>query len=177
MPEYEIMRWDSVITDNNTFPYPMVYIKPDKNFEEYIELTKNKNMFLNTITGTNSDYDDRPIIGMVFCSGYFPEFRPYFFNSTGYYAVVLFTNWNGYPPENGKVKIQGSYGPDNVGDAKPVEFTVPKPMFPEYYQAETNSSDDNKCAKLSTMQIGLIMICFLVIFAILLAISFRKKVL
>lgn len=173
MPEYEIMRWDAVIPKDNTLPYPMVYIKPDKNFLDYAR--DNKYLFLLNITGTGMDYDKMPVIGMTDMSGYFPNYRPNFFNETGYFVVVLFTNWIGYPENNGKIKLQGVQGPDNVGDPKPLNVDIPKPMFPEYYTSP-NPEDDCKCRKLNSSQIGWMLMAVLIVFAVLLAISFRKKI-
>lgn len=167
MPEYEITRWDAVIPKDNTLPYPMVYIKPDKNFLDYAK--ENKYMFLLSITGTNMDYDKMPVVGMVDSSAYFPNYRPNFSNETGYFVIILFTNWIGYPENNGKIKLQGVKGPDNVGVLKP---EIPEPIFPEYYVAP-----ECKCGKMTSTQIGWMLTALLVVFAVLLAISFRKKIL
>jgi len=171
MPEYEIMRWDAVIPKNNTLPYPMVYIKPDKNFLNYI--TENKYMFLLNITGTGMDYDKTPVIGMADMSAYFPNYRPNFFNETGYFIIVLFTNWIGYPQNNGKIKIQGMKGPDSI---IPVKVVIPKPLFPENYTSpDPEQSNDNKCGKMSSSQIGWMLTALIIVFVVLLSISFRKK--
>lgn len=168
MLEHEIMRWDAVIPKDNTLPYPMVYIKPDKNFLDYARA--NKYMFLLNISDTGMDYDKMPVVGMVDSSGYFPNFRPNFFNETGYYVVVLFTNWIGYPEKNGKIKLQG------VETPKPQQLEIPKPMFPEYYETETQKKENDTCGKLNSSQIGWLLTSILVVFCVLLAISFRKKI-
>jgi hypothetical protein len=173
MPEYEIMRWDSVIPKNNTLPYPMIYIKPDKNFEYYA--TENKNMFLVNISGTGMDYDNIPVVGMTDLSAFFPDFRPYFFNETGYYVIVLFANWAGYPENNGKVKIQGIKGPDQV-IPEPVELEIPKLIEPEYF-TEPLRNNENNCGKLTSTQLGWVLISIMIVFGVLIAISFRKKIL
>lgn len=161
MPEYEIVRWDPVIPKDNTFPYPMVYIKPDKNFVDYAK--ENKFMFLLNITGTGMDYDKAPIIGMVDSSAFYPNFRPYFYNKTGYFVVTLFTNWIGYPLTNGKIKIQGTKGPDNIGNPTPPPFMVPQPMdfYQEFYQ------DTSPDCKLNKTQLILISILLIIMFIIL----------
>jgi hypothetical protein len=171
MPEYKIMRWDAVIPKNNTLPYPMIYIKPDKDFQDYAR--ENKYMFLLNISGTGMDYDKMPVVGMVDSSAFFPDYRPYFFNETGYYVIVLFANWAGYPENNGNVKIQGVKGPDNI-NPKPVQFEVPKPMEPEFYVAPVT---ENNCSKLTSTQIGWMLTAILIVFGVLLVISFRKKIL
>jgi hypothetical protein len=172
MPEYEIMRWDAVIPKDNNLPYPMVYIKPDKYFPEFI--AENKNMFLLSISGTNTDYDKIPIVGMADSSGYFPNFRPNFFNDTGYYVITLFANWLGYPPNNGKIKLQGTQGPDNIESKPP---TIPDPIPVVNVPSVESYTQPENCAKLNTQQLSLLLICILVVFAVLLAISFRKKIL
>jgi hypothetical protein len=164
MSEYEIMRWDAVIPKDNTLPYPMIYIKPDKKFLDYVE--ESKNIFSLDISDTGMEYDKMPVTGMVDSSGYFPTFRPNFFNETGYYVIVLFTNWIGYPEKNGKIKIQNII---KKSEEKPI---IPEPTFPEYYEEPL---PPKKCEKLSSFQIGLILISILLIFGVLLGISLRKK--
>ena len=167
MPEYEITRWDAVIPKNNTFPYPMVYIKPDDNFIEYAR--KNNFLFLLDIDGTEMDYDKRSVMGMIDSSGYFPDFRPNFFNETGYYVITLFTNWIGYPKNNGKIKL------NNIEIHKAIPSEIHKPTFPEYYESP-NTSNDGKCGKLNSTQLGWLLTSILIVFCVLLAISFRKKI-
>jgi hypothetical protein len=167
MPEYEIMRWDAVIPKNNTFPYPMVYIKPDKNFLSYA--TENKFMFLLSISDTGMDYDKREVIGMVDSSGYFPDYRPYFFNETGYYVIILFTNWIGYPLKNGKIKIQGVKGQDNIGTPPPRKFEVPVPM--EFYKELPLTTSEGK---LSSAQLSWMGVSVVVVFCVLVAVAMKK---
>lgn len=171
MPEYQIMRWDAVIPKNNTLPYPMIYIKPDKNFEDYAR--ENKYMFLVSISGTGMDYDRIPVVGMSDSSGFFPDYRPYFFNETGYYVIILFANWAGYPDNNGTVKIQGMKGPDKV-TPKTIPFEVPKPIDPEFYVAPPA---EKNCGKLTSTQLGILLTAIVIVFGVLLVISFRKKIL
>ena len=78
MPSYNIERWDSVIPPGHTQPLPMIYIKPD---EEFIALAKDNNYnVILTISNTGKLYDTKPIPGVIDSSGYFPDFRPNFFN-------------------------------------------------------------------------------------------------
>lgn len=165
MPKYEIMRWDTVIPKDNTFPYPMIYIKPDKDFLDYIK--ENNYLFLVSISDTGMQYDSTPVLGMADASGFMPNFRPNFFNDTGYYVIVLFTNWLGYPENNGTVEIKGTKGPDNVGTPSALPFEVPKAM--EWY-GEKEKEDCND--SMTTVQISLVVLAFLVIFGVLL---FLKK--
>lgn len=130
MPKYEIQRWDPVIPKGkNDEPYPMVYIKPSEDFFDYMK--ENNFLFLVTITDTESRYDGKQILAMSDLSAYFPNYRPNFFNDTGYYTLLLFSNWLGYPKINGNVFIQGLKGPDSiVPETKP--YTAPVPL--EWYQ-------------------------------------------
>ena len=172
--EYEITRWDPVIPKGNTLPYPMVYIKPSRDSADFLDFSKaNNHMFSISISGTGMDYDKMSVVGTTDVSGYFPNYRPNFFNSTGYYVVVLLTNWIGYPSNGklGKIILRGITGSNNVGAmANPPEFQVPVPMYPEYYTAE--SSCDT--CKFNSTQISWVLICVLVVFCVLLAISYRK---
>ncbi|MBS0628345.1 MAG: hypothetical protein JSS09_09050, partial [Verrucomicrobia bacterium] len=81
MPQYDIQRWDAVIPKGNDLPYPMIYIKPD---EELLQRAKsNDYLFLLTVSGTDLQYDNNPVIGMLSSSAYFPNERTNFFNETG----------------------------------------------------------------------------------------------
>ena len=169
MPSYEIMRWDAVMPKNNNFPYPMIYIKPDSDFLSYIN--ENNYMFLATVRGTGLQYDSGPVIAVANLSGYFPNFRPYFFNDTGYYVLVLLTNWLGYPDTNGTVEIQGTKGPDSVKEEPPRAFQVPKPI--EWYHDEDGDANQEK--PLGMREIGWIFLTILIIFSVLLFASAKKK--
>lgn len=157
MPEYEIVRWDAVIPPQNTFPYPMVYIKPDENFLQYAK--ENQYLFSLQVSGTNSNYDARPVVGMVDSSGFYPNYRPNFFNETGTYVIVLFTNWIGYPPNNGKIQLRGITGPDKI-EIRPPTFSVPQPM--EFFQSEKPKNKDE--CRLTSAQLSLVLIVIFLIF-------------
>ena len=47
MPEYPIQNWNPVIISNNTYPYPMVYIEPEKDFLNYAKDNKAIQKILN----------------------------------------------------------------------------------------------------------------------------------
>lgn len=169
MPNYKIERWDSVIPSGNTFPMPMIYIKPDDTFSEYV-VNNNYNFFL-TISGTNSLYDGN-VIGMINNSANYPNNRVNFYNKTGYYTITLFGNWNGYPPENGEVLIQGvETGPDKAIPEPPKPFEAPKPL--EWYNT-ADKSDNKENDNLSTKQLCLILLLFLIVFSILLVMNLKR---
>jgi len=169
MPEYEIQRWDAVIPKGNTLPYPMIYIKPDKKFEDYAK--QNSYMVLIQISGTDMAYDTSPVVGMIENSGYFPTYKPNFFNDTGMYVITLLTNWIGYPKTNGKVLLQGLEGPDKVTAVPPPPFVAPKPL-PWNWNIE---GYDEPVNKLTSTQIAWILVGVFIVFCVLLAISFKMK--
>ncbi len=119
MTDYKIERWDSVIYGNSTRPYPMIYIKPDLAFLEFVKANNYKIKVLIKGTGQKS-YDDYLIDGIVDSSASTPTCRPNYFNETGYYVITLLNPWAGYPPLNmfGTCKI---YGENDKIDIKPNE--------------------------------------------------------
>lgn len=140
MPEYSINRWDSVILKNNTYPMPMIYIKPDESFYKKINQE-----ILVYIKNSNSKYDQRPILGYVYNSAYFPDNRPNFWNETKSIIIVLFTNWLGYPDSLGKVFIQENTIQENSTtekienqDSKRIDKVFPQQI--ESYNNENNNS-------------------------------------
>lgn len=157
MPKYEIQRWDPVIPKGNgQEPYPMVYIKPTEDFFDYMK--ENNNLFAVTISDTESAYDGK-VVALSDISAYFPNFRPNFFNKTGYYTIMLFSNWVGYPEKNGSIFIQGLKGPDAI---VPVEtpFVPPEPVQ-EYYSpkpVKENQFDSLSFRGLTTIVLALLAI-------------------
>ena len=132
MPNYSIARWDAVISGDNDYPLPMIYIKPEKSFYEYAK----ENNYTVTVKIENSDsvYDSRPILGYIKDSATFPNYRPNFHNETQLVIIVLFTNWAGYPKNNGKVFIQGMKGEDSLKHVNtdiPVSVQIPQAI--EFY--------------------------------------------
>jgi len=160
MPEYSINRWDSVIIKNNTYPMPMIYIKPDESFYKKINQE-----ILVYIKNSNSKYDQRPILGYVYNSAYFPDNRPNFWNETKSIIIVLFTNWLGYPDSLGKVFIQENTIQENSTTEK-IENQDSKridniKVFPQ--QIESYNENNNLFPIISTM----LVICFVVLAIIL----------
>lgn len=134
MPEYNILRWDPVMLDKNTFPYPMFYIVPDEAFTRYAN--ENNNIVSVTISNTNSQYDGKPVIGIVNMSSNFPNKRPNFFNATQSIVVSLMTNWIGYPNALGTASFRGMKGADKLQAPKHIPFQAPKPIE-EMYTSDT----------------------------------------
>lgn len=161
MPVYNIDRWDAVIPKDTTFPMPMVYIKPDKNFVKYAK--ENDYTVLVTIKNTDSSYDNNAFVGVIDSSGYFPTKRPNFYNATGFFVITLFSNWNGYPPKNGNLLIQGSEGPDKlIPSASPPVFHVPQPI--EWYGKSSSPNLSTKQLRNILLLIGLLLIVLVIIY-------------
>lgn len=111
--EYPIERWDVIIGNDASVKYPLIYIKPDSKF---IEFVKNVNgAVVAEIGETGLAYDTNKVLGTVSTSEVVPNFRPNFFKKTGYYVIQLQSPWYGYPhPDTlGNVRI---YGLDNSSE-------------------------------------------------------------
>lgn len=102
---YDILRFDAVMFDNSITKTPMIYIKPDLAFLDFV--AQNNNQVLVVINDSDSIYDNKEIIGVVDSSCNIPSCRPNFFNKTGYYVITLYSNWYGYPKKLGKVSFKG----------------------------------------------------------------------
>ena len=161
MPEYQIERWDSVIPEGATFPFPMIYIKADKAF---IDLAKKSNYtVLVAIKNSGSLYDKTPLVGVIDSSGLFPTPRPNFFNQTQLYTVTLSADWLGYPPNLGKAVFEGEE--EAAKTMQPVPFVAPKPVpWTEWYGRETGEAVRNMTR---TSRITYIVIIALVILLII----------
>ncbi len=166
MPTYNIERWDAVIPPGRDEAYPMIYIKPDKDFIEY---SKNNNYtVMVSISGTNTRYDEAPFVAIIDSSGYFPNDRPNFYDKTGFFVITLFSRWLGYPPNNGSVLIQGEFGPDKV--EIPIEQPFKAPIPIEYFKPT-----EKTCDSFSATQISWIALLLLILFIGLFSISFKKS--
>lgn len=102
---YEIERWSGVIYGNNQNPLPLIYIKPDANFHNYIK-DNNYQIKVRIINTGESCYDNRIMDGIVNSSANVPNCRPNFFNKTGLYTITLQSLWSGYPSKMGKIYIE-----------------------------------------------------------------------
>ena len=110
MSEYEIKRWDVVSFGPSITKVPMIYIKPDPAFLEFVR--ENNYAVMCDIQGTGMIYDGKPIPGVVYKSSEIPNCRPNYFAQTGDYVITLLGTWNGYPSPDrlGKVIIKGLKG-------------------------------------------------------------------
>ena len=172
MAKYKIVRWDPMVFGNNVNPFPVIYIKPDKEFVEFS--VENKNTVIVRIDGTDTIYDGQAMIGVVNPSGDFPpsSCRPNFFEKTELFTIALYARWYEYPscPEKfGTATITGLKGKYK---APPVHVPPFKPPVPiqEFYTSQTPS-----CKNLSGWQVGGIITAFIVLFGVLLYISFVQK--
>lgn len=106
MTLYPIARWDA-ITRDNVRTIPVIYISPDLPLLEFIKA--NNYTITCQISGTNTPYDNRKIIGVVDKSCNVPNCRPNFCEQTGLYIVTLDAGWYGYPNRDkmGQVLIMG----------------------------------------------------------------------
>ena len=102
MSDYQILMWDVILVNNHRTP--IIYIKPDLAFIEFIR--KNDYRVVVVINGTGMVYDGQKIVGDVNLSSMVPNCRPNFFAETGLYVITLHSSWNGYPTET------------NLGNAK-----------------------------------------------------------
>ena len=99
MTKYLIKRWDVVQFNGSIRRYPVVYIEPDDTFMSFIEA--NNNAVMVEISNTGKMYDCEQIPGVAYKSCNIPNYRPNFYNKTGWWCIVLTSQWRGYPtPEN-----------------------------------------------------------------------------
>ena len=105
---YKIFRWDPVITQKDT-PSPMIYIKPDLKFLDYIR--KNNNKILLKIEGTQTLYDNKMFSAIVNKCSDTPSCKPNLYHISGYYVCTLLDSyWYGYPNvgNEGQITIETS---------------------------------------------------------------------
>lgn len=112
MIDYDIERWDVVMFGTSVTKVPMIYIKPDTAFLDFVRV--NNFAVMCNISGTGTEYDGKNIAGVVDKSCTVPNCRPNFCAATGYYVITLYANWYGYPTPDkmGKVKIMGLKEPE-----------------------------------------------------------------
>jgi len=162
MPSYKIERWDPVIPTGHTQPLPMIYIKPDETLVKLAE--DNFYTVIVEISGTGKLYDTKPMVGIIDSSGYYPQFRPNFFNDKKLLVITLMCDWIGYG-DLGAACIHGFTGPDKV-KFEPKKFEAPKPLPPsDKYEGYKKCRKNN----LSNRQIALILgVIIFILFGIVL---------
>jgi hypothetical protein len=137
MSEYKIHRWDVIMSGSSNQKVPMIYIKPDLAFLNFIR--DNNYAVLCKISGTGTVYDGQMIPGVVAKSADVPSCRPNFFEKTGFYVVTLWANWYGYPvPDSlGTLSLSGLHGKD-TGDVSLED----QPDDPENLESELNELNE-----------------------------------
>lgn len=171
MSEYKIHRWDAVMGNNNQ-KVPMIYIKPDLTFMNFIK--KNNYTVVVKISGTGTNYDDikEGIIGVVDKSSNHPNCRPNFFKETGLYVVTLQSNWYGYPysekeDKNGNASFYGLHAaPDTSFNKEETDTKL----------NETQTDSKNSSKGLNKKQIFIVCLSITALFVFLLIINeFTRK--
>ncbi len=98
--KYLIHSWNPVLLNKSLSPLPCLYIKMDNDLKQ---LLIKDNLLQVSVYDTNSIYDGHIFDFKIYNSGIFPNYRPNFFNITGYYCVVIYSNWYYYPKDNGYI--------------------------------------------------------------------------
>jgi len=163
MNSYPINRWDVVMFGNSTTRVPMIYIKPDIAFKEFIK--KNSYAVMCEISGTDTVYDNKQIPGVADTSCVIPNCRPNFCEATGLYVITLWSNWYGYPSPDkpGFVKFIGMKDSDENVASGVMQF---KKKHKKHKKSETKKSMN---MRMIVLVLAILCILFLVIA------SFRKK--
>ena len=102
---YPIKQWSGLIHGNNQYPLPIVYIKPDANFQTYAK-DNNYKIKVKVMNTGSKCYDGRVLTGTVNSSAELPNCRPNFFEDTGLYTITLQSSWLGYPEHMGVLYIE-----------------------------------------------------------------------
>lgn len=170
---FKIIRWDAVIPEHNTFPMPMIYIKPliASEFDEYAK--KNEYQILVEIKDTNSGYDGKKLVGVINPSDTFPSYRPNFYNKEGLWTITLFSEWKGYPLTLGNALIRGTEGSDKIINTPSTFEGITRP-FPTMLQNYTENYSEKKCG-FSSRQLILMVVFFVLIFTILVVMKTRRN--
>ena len=115
MSEYKIQRWDIVMSGSSNVQAPMIYVKPDTAFLQFVR--ENNFAVVCNINGTGTMYDGKQIPGTVSESANVPSCRPNFFKKTGWYVIKLWSDWYGYPEHDklGSTTFSGFKGGVNKG--------------------------------------------------------------
>ena len=147
LKKYEIIQWDSIITADENIQRPIVYIKPDTEFLQFI--SDSNFTVLCKISDTGLAYDNyKTIYGKVNKSAYVPNYRPEFFEANGLYVITLLAEWDGYPEKNsqGTIVFEGinNHKTDVVElpitEETVLENSVNEPVFSVENYSETNEN-------------------------------------
>jgi len=174
MSKYEIKRWDVVMFDNSITKVPMIYVKPDLTFLEFIK--SNNYAVMCEIEGTGTVYDGKKIPGVVDKSCFVPNCRPNFFDKTGYYVITLHASWYGYPEPHklGLVSFAGINATVKLGGKHKVQFeeniATDIPQYELKNDKKTHKKKTYKCG-MSSKQIW----NMLIILGLLVAIAMALK--
>lgn len=169
--KYSIKRWDPIIFPGNVEPFPVIYIKPDKKFIDFAK-RNNYNIFVR-IENTGKIYDGKAMVGIVDSAANVPNYRPNFYNDTEYYVIILYAQWRGYPfPKMGDAYVMGLKGEGSLLPVEVPPFKPPSPIQEPY--VKTNSNETSNCSSLSSSQLSLILVGILVVFSVLIVISYKK---
>lgn len=179
MTSHTIVSWNAVIPPNFTQARPMLYIKPDNPEEFLAQAKKSDYIILVSISGTGASiYEGKKILATVNTSGQYPEYRPNFFNKTGYLTLLLEAPWYGYPPKNGKISIeminnekQGLKQVQEHFEEKEPKNNHDSPVVAPTENYSKNEPFQKTKKSLSTSQIGYMLLAILVVFLVLVYIS------
>jgi len=173
MAKYTIHRWDPIVYGNNINPFPTIYIKPDKEFLDFVN--ENKGAVIVKIDGTNTIYDGKAMVGVVNSTASKPTCMPNYFNKTDYYTIGLYAHWYEYPQENslGVATITGLKGKYKVPPVEVPPYIPPAPVSEPFTMTKKDCCGNN----LSTTQIVVLVLGIISIMAVLIWIfmSTRKK--
>lgn len=161
--KYPIQRWDAYINGYVTKKVPIIYIKPDTAFMNFCRV--NNNAIYAKVSGTGLPYDSFTIKGVVKKSCNVPNYRPNYFEKTGYYVIVLDFGWYGWPsPKSlGTVEFYGLDEPKAVEDLSLKTRTKP------------TVATDHKELGLSSWKIALLCLAILVILILLCTVAMKTR--
>ena len=94
MSQYEIFRWDGILSPNGLNKQPIIFIIPDLAFLQFAK--SNSDILMVEINGTNTIYDGKSVLGSVNKSSFMPNFA----EQTNLYIIILECIWYGTPEIN-----------------------------------------------------------------------------
>jgi hypothetical protein len=184
--EYKIERWDVVYDERTNIKRPILYIVPDKSLIEFA--TINVDSLYITMSGTGVEcYDGIKLKANLVSSAIYPNNRPNFFDSTGYYVIVLKdTIWLGYPNMLGRVGFEGKVNlvkeiptptattnpePTATSNPEPTQTSNPEPTptsnpepTPTSNQIIEGFFDLSKSCSKTNLFLGILVVLFILLF-------------